>query len=70
MHELFRVRSSKCLKKYGKMSCEFVLKEDHDAAVPEKDAIIKQMRAALFAVIKVADRATVEFDMARAAVKL
>lgn len=70
MHELFRVRSSKCLKKYGKMSCDFILKEDHDAEVLAKDAIIKQMRDALFAAIKVADRATVEFDMVRAAVKL
>lgn len=34
-----------------------------------KDKLIEQMLEALVAVVRVADRATVEFDMARAAIK-
>lgn len=37
--------------------------------IGEKDKLIEQMLEALEAVVRVADRATVEFDMARAAIK-
>lgn len=47
MTKFFVVRSSKCLTKYGKMVCEFVLKEDHDTALAERDKLIEQMRWAL-----------------------
>jgi len=37
--------------------------------IAERDKLVEQMREALEAVVRVADRATVEFDMARAAIK-
>lgn len=37
--------------------------------IEHKDKLIEQMREALEAVVRVADRATVDFDMARAAIK-
>jgi hypothetical protein len=42
-------------------------REIHDRLVREKDAKIEQLRSALEGVVRVADRKTVEFDAARAA---
>jgi hypothetical protein len=57
-------------KEYAAFSAKSeVVCTDYANKIAEKDKLIEQMLEALEAVVRVADRATVEFNMARAAIK-